>query len=168
MNTTKRYYEVLYIVDPTLTEEQVEPIIAKYSQLITGQDSEVLAAGVWDKRRLTYEVKGHREGIYILMYFVAESAVSKELDRVMRISEDVMRHIITRTEPQYIDTARLLQKPAEETVEQPAAEAEEAAPEEVTAKASEEAPAEEAAPAEEPAAEEKTEAVEETAPESKE
>lgn len=181
MYTTVRNYEALYIVDATLTDEQLDPIIAKYSQIISDQGGEVQAAGKWDKRRLAYEVKGRREGTYILMYFLSEPAAADELDRVMRISDDVMRHLITRVEPQHVDTTRIEQptptpesaieqpeapvKAAEEAAapeaEAPAAEApaEEAAAPEVTEEApaepAEETPAEEgAAPAEEAPAEE--------------
>lgn len=52
----------------------------------------------WEKRRLAYEVKGRWEGIYIVMNFKGESKISAELDRVMKISEDVMRHIVVRDE----------------------------------------------------------------------
>ena len=76
MRTTKRNYESLYIVDAALTDEQVNSIAEKYASLVTGLGAEVQAAGRWDKRRLAYEVKGRREGIYILMYFLCEPAVS--------------------------------------------------------------------------------------------
>jgi small subunit ribosomal protein S6 len=158
--TTVRNYEALYIVDATLTDEQLDPIIAKYSQVISDQGGEVQAAGKWDKRRLAYEVKGRREGTYILMYFLGEPAAADELDRVMRISDDVMRHLITRVEPQHVDTTRI-EQPAptpESAVEQPEAPLEitEGAPaaEAAASEAAEEAPAEEeAAPTEEPAQE---------------
>lgn len=158
VNTTIRNYETLYIVDTTLTDEQIDAIISKFSEVVTGQGGEIQAAGRWDKRRLAYEVKGRREGLYILMYFSGEPAVEKELDRVFRISEEVFRHIILRIEPKDVDVTRIsAAAPAVETVEAPPAEApaQEAAPE----APAEEAPAAEAeapaveAPAEEPASE---------------
>jgi small subunit ribosomal protein S6 len=105
--TTKRTYESLYIVDATLTDEQLDSIIAKYSKVITDQGGVIRAAGKWDKRRLAYEIKGRREGTYILTYFDAEPAVAKELDRLFRIADEVIRHIILKIEPRHIDTARL-------------------------------------------------------------
>lgn len=153
MNTTKRYYESMYIVDANLTDEQVDAIIAKYSNVIADQGGELRAVGRWDKRRLAYEVMGRREGQYILMFFEAEPAVAKELDRVYRISDEVFRHLITRVEPQHVDTSRIEQPapPAEapaEAVAEPAAETAE-----TTEAQAEEAPATEE-PAEEAAAEE--------------
>jgi len=119
VNTTKRHYESMYVVDANLTDEQVDSIIAKYSSVIADQGGTVNAVGRWDKRRLAYEIQGRREGLYILMFFEAEPAVAKELDRIYRISDDVFRHLITRVEPQHVDTSRIVQP-------QPVAEAEEA------------------------------------------
>ena len=107
MNTTIRNYEALYIIDANSTNEQVSSSISKFSDIITGNGGEIQAAGKWDKRRLAYEIKGCREGIYILIYFTGESAVFNELDRIFRISDDILRHIILRVEPEHIDTKKL-------------------------------------------------------------
>ena len=195
MRTTIRNYEALYIVDPALSDEQIESIIARHSTVIADQGGEVKAAGKWEKRRLAYEIMGRREGIYILMFFDGEPAVAKELGRVFRIADDVVRHIITRVEPEHVDTTRIerpapppgiaaAQEPAEEAAapveEGPAAEeaaeapvveegaAEETAPEEAPEEPAEETVPEEAAeePAEETAPEQAAEEpAEETAPE---
>jgi small subunit ribosomal protein S6 len=150
VNTTIRNYETLYIVDSNLTDEQINPIIAKYSTLITDQGGEVQAHAKWDKRRLAYEIKGRREGTYILMYFTGEPAVEKELDRVFRISDEIIRHIILRVEPERIDTSYVDRAQA---AAEAAAKAAEEAPveqvEEVAESSVEEAPAVEETPAQE-------------------
>lgn len=162
MNTTKRNYEALYIVDSNLTDEQVDAILNKYSTLISEQGGEVQAAGRWDRRRLAYEVKGRREGLYLLMYFTGEPAAERELDRMFRISDEVFRHIIIRIEPGNVDTSRIERPgPSYEQISAPAPAAPAApaaaeVPAEVPAEeVAAEAPVEEApaAPAEEPAAE---------------
>ena len=116
VHTTTRTYETLYIDDPNLNDQQVEEIISKYSGIIAEQGGKVTAAGKWDKRRLAYEIKHYKEGIYILMFFEGGPAVAKELNRVMRISDDVIRHVILRVEPKHVDTTRI-EKPAEPPVE---------------------------------------------------
>lgn len=93
-----RSYEALYIVHPDLLEENVLPIMEKYKVIIEEQGGEVSDVNRWEKRRLAYEVKGLREGIYILMNFKAESKAATELDRRFKIADDVMRHIIVRTD----------------------------------------------------------------------
>jgi ribosomal protein S6 len=162
VNTTNRIYESMYIVDSGLSDEQLESIVTKYTQLIADQGGTVQAAGRWDKRRLAYDVQGHGDGIFVLMFFEGTPEVAKELDRVFRISDDVFRHLITRVEPEHVDTSRIGQAVAEEAAPEvieaaPAAEEAEAT-EEVVA---EEAPVAEAAPAAEEAAAEETPAAEE-------
>lgn len=165
MNTTKRLYESMYIIDTTLADEQIDSIIGKYTTLIADQGGVVKAVGRWDKRRLAYDIMGRREGLYILMFFEGEPAVANELDRVYRISDDVFRHLITRVELEHVDTSRIdhpVQTPEAAPVAAPVevvkaeeapaeAPAEEAVAEEAAAPAEE--PVEETATAEEPAAE---------------
>ena len=93
-----RPYEVLYIVHPDLTDEQITPITEKYKAVVEGQGGAVESINRWEKRWLAYEVKGQREGIYVLMNFTGEPKVAAELDRTMKIGEDVMRHLIVRTD----------------------------------------------------------------------
>ena len=177
VNTTKRLYESMYIIDTTLADEQVDSIIGKYSKIIHDQGGEVKAVGRWDKRRLAYDIMGRREGLYILMFFEGEPAAANELDRIYRISDDVFRHLITRVELDHVDTSRIdhplptseaapveapvaVEEPAEVTEEAPEAPAEateEAVVEETPAAEEVEAPAEateEAVVEETPAAEE--------------
>jgi small subunit ribosomal protein S6 len=94
--TVVRPYEALYIVHPELTDEQITAIMEKYKGTIETQGGEVESVNKWDKRRLAYEVKGQMEGIYILMLFKSEPAASAELDRLLKIADDVIRHIIIR------------------------------------------------------------------------
>lgn len=91
-----RPYEALYIVHPELSDEDVEAIMEKYKQVVESQGGEVESVNRWDKRRLAYEVKGQREGIYVLMNFKSEPKAASELDRLQKIGDDVMRHIIVR------------------------------------------------------------------------
>jgi len=93
-----RSYEALYIVHPELQDEEVTTITEKYKEVVEGQGGEVDSVNRWEKRRLAYQVKGQREGIYILMTFKGEQSPVVELDRVFKISEDVMRHLIVRTD----------------------------------------------------------------------
>jgi small subunit ribosomal protein S6 len=95
-----RSYEALYIVHPNLSEEDVTAIMEKYKTVAEGQGAEIESATRWDKRWLAYEVKGQREGIYVLMNFKSEAKAATELDRLFKIADDVIRHIIVRTDEQ--------------------------------------------------------------------
>ena len=93
-----RHYESLYIVDPELTDEQLEPIVEKYKKVVTDMGGVVGETGKWEqgRRRLAYDIANRREGMYVLMNFEANTDVPEELDRVFKISDDVFRHVIVR------------------------------------------------------------------------
>lgn len=93
-----RHYEAMYIIDPDLNDEQIEPIIAKYKKVVTDMGGVVGDTGKWEqgRRKLAYEIAGRKEGIYILMNFEANPDVPKELDRIFRISDDSFRHLVVR------------------------------------------------------------------------
>jgi ribosomal protein S6 len=89
-------YEALFIVDTTLAEDQMNAVINKYTEVITRGGGEVDDIDRWEPRRLAYEVKGRREGIYIVVNFRSEPEAKNELDRIFRISDDVLRYMIVR------------------------------------------------------------------------
>lgn len=93
-----RAYEALYIVKPELEEEQLNAVIEKFKGLIENNGGEVTKLDKWGKRRLAYEIKHSREGFYVLMEFNGEAETSAELDRVFRITDEVMKHMIIREE----------------------------------------------------------------------
>lgn len=96
-----RHYEAMYIVDADTPDETLEPIIEKYKKVVTDGGGEVSEAGKWDKGRrpLAYEIDKKREAMYVLMQFTSDANVPKELDRIFRISDEIMRHIIVRQNP---------------------------------------------------------------------
>jgi small subunit ribosomal protein S6 len=104
MPAIPRQYELVYIVHPDRSEEQVQQVISKYNNLITSQGGEVERTDVWERRRLAYEIKGQSEGVYIVCVFRGLPNVEAELSRVFRISEDTLRHIIVRPDVE-IDTS---------------------------------------------------------------
>ncbi len=93
-----RHYEAMYIVAPETSDEDLEQVIEKYKKIVTDGGGEVGETGKWEKGRLplAYEIANMREGIYILMQFQSNTEVPKELDRIFRISDDVIRHLIVR------------------------------------------------------------------------
>ena len=92
-------YELLYIVDPSSSEEVRAGVSARIDVAITGQGGTVDSVEDWGKRKLAYEIDGLSEGDYILINFHADSTQIRELDRVLRINDAVKRHmIVARTE----------------------------------------------------------------------
>lgn len=88
-------YEIMYIVKP-MEEEAFEAVVSKINKLITDNGGIVEKTDRWGKRRLAYEIQDLNEGLYVLVAFNAEKACVKELNRVVMINEDVLRHMIIR------------------------------------------------------------------------
>ena len=86
-------YEVMYIVKP-VEEEAVEGIVTKFQDLITKNGGTVEKTDRWGKRHLAYPIQDITDGYYVVVNFKAEPAAEKELDRVMKITDEVLRHMI--------------------------------------------------------------------------
>lgn len=91
-----RQYEMVYIIKPDLEEDAIEAVIERVKALVESNGAEVTKLDKWGKRRLAYEIKHVREGYYVLMKFNGNAEVVAELDRVLKISDDIMRHLIVR------------------------------------------------------------------------
>lgn len=91
-----RKYETIFILRPELDEEKVAETIDKFKSLVENNGGEIASLDKWGKRRLAYEIDHTREGFYVISKFKAEPAAASEVDRVFKISDDVMRHIIVR------------------------------------------------------------------------
>lgn len=89
-----RKYEIMYIIRPDIEQDQVQATVEKFQGIITNNGGEITKHDVMGKRRLAYEIKKFRDGHYVLVNFTAESEVVKELDRVMKISDEIIRYLI--------------------------------------------------------------------------
>lgn len=91
-----RPYETLFILKPDLEEEAITAAIERLTELIQNNKGTVEQVNRWGKKRLAYEIQDYREGYYTLVLFQGEPETAKELDRVMRLSDVVLRHVIVR------------------------------------------------------------------------
>lgn len=89
-----RKYEVMYILRSELDQEAVQAATEKFANIITSNGGEITKSDLMGKRRLAYEINKMRDGIYVLVHFNAEPAVVAELDRIMKISDEVIRSLI--------------------------------------------------------------------------
>lgn len=89
-----RKYETIFIQNPTLDEEAINANIEKFKGIIENGGGTVDNVDVWGKRKLAYEINKMNEGFYTLVNFTASPELPKELDRVFRITDGIMRHII--------------------------------------------------------------------------
>ncbi|MDR3270925.1 MAG: 30S ribosomal protein S6 [Peptococcaceae bacterium] len=91
-------YEILYIIQPDLDEEAVTTVVDRFTAVVTDNGGEVVSVDKWGKRRLAYEIKDHRDGYYVLMNFNSEASAAQELERLMKISDQILRFLTTRKE----------------------------------------------------------------------
>src|SRR5579863_7821379 len=112
MPETVRLYEVVYIIAPDRSDEQIQATIDKYANLITSRGGVVEKTDIWERRRLAYEINGYTEGLYVITIFRGVPSIESELRRVFRISEDTLRFIIVRPG----DESDLLARPSEVAV----------------------------------------------------
>jgi small subunit ribosomal protein S6 len=89
-------YEVTYILRPSLEESDIEQRANAIAQIVKSQGGEVTGVERLGKKRLAYEIKDVREGNYVVMQFKGEPAVPKELERQLKLHEDVLRALIVR------------------------------------------------------------------------
>ena len=90
-------YEVLYIINPTLGEESINALVEKFKAMVEAEGT-LSNIDLWGKRRLAYEVNDLTEGYYVLMNFESKPEFPAELERVMKITEGVMRCLTTTVE----------------------------------------------------------------------
>jgi small subunit ribosomal protein S6 len=89
-------YEILLMLDPELAEERQTEIVTRTRELVEKGDGTWLSHDVWGRRRLAYEIDHKADGTYHLLQFDAPPATLDEITRVLKITDDVMRHMATR------------------------------------------------------------------------
>ena len=100
-------YELMFIVKPELDEEQVGTATDRVHQLVVANGGEVTKTAAWGKRRLAYQVGPHREGYYVVSNFNIESDKIAELERVLKISDTVVRHLLVRRDTPAVGQAEV-------------------------------------------------------------
>ncbi|MDD2421688.1 MAG: 30S ribosomal protein S6 [Heliobacteriaceae bacterium] len=91
-------YEALVILRPNLEEDAVQAVLDRFSNAISQQGGELVKVDKWGKRKLQYEIEKLREGYYVLLNFKGQPAVPQELERIMKIADDVIRFLVVRKE----------------------------------------------------------------------
>ncbi|MEY8382710.1 30S ribosomal protein S6 [Christensenellaceae bacterium 44-20] len=91
-------YELLYIIKPTVEEEARAALIARFADIVKNDNGEVENIDEWGMRKLAYAIDYISEGYYVLMNFKAKADLPVELERNLKISEDVMRFMVVKKE----------------------------------------------------------------------
>lgn len=89
-------YEVLYILNASLDDAAKDELVEKFKAVVVNGGGSVEGVDKWGVKKLAYEINYKSEGFYVLMNFEAPAELPEELERQMRISDDVMRFIVVR------------------------------------------------------------------------
>ncbi len=90
-------YESVIIINPSVDEEKVKSLVDRFSELIN-KNGKVEKVDTLGKKKLAYEVKKNKEGIYVVLYFEAEPSLIAELERNYRITDEVIKFIVVKVE----------------------------------------------------------------------
>ncbi|MCL1898711.1 MAG: 30S ribosomal protein S6 [Micrococcales bacterium] len=91
-----RPYEIMIILDPELEEASVPGYLERYLKVITDSGGTVDEQDFWGKRSLAYQILKKSEGYYMVINFTSEPAAAKEMDRLLNLSESVLRTKLLR------------------------------------------------------------------------
>ena len=107
-----RTYELVYVVSPEATDEQVTDLHNQVEAIVQRMNGTIEKTENWGRRKLAYEIGHHREGTYVVETITGSGELMKEIDRRLRVSDQVIRHLTVRVdeENRVIERARTLRK----------------------------------------------------------
>ncbi len=93
-----RKYEIMYIIRPNIEEEAQTALVERFNTVLTENGAEIAESKVWGKRRLAYEINDFRDGTYMLVKVSSNPEAVQEFERLAKINEDIIRHIVVKEE----------------------------------------------------------------------
>lgn len=101
-----RTYETVFITDPTLTDDDDKGVVDALAAVVSDGGGVFAANDRMGRRRLAYPIKKFEDGVYTRFLYDSEPGIPKELDRRLRISDKVIRHLTVRLEPDWAVAAK--------------------------------------------------------------
>jgi small subunit ribosomal protein S6 len=101
-----RDYELGLIINPDAGDERARAIVERVTQVVNTQDGQVVRVDVWGRRHLAYPIEHHRDGLYFWLDLIMPPQSVAEVERTLRVNEDVMRHLITLRDPRVVGDKR--------------------------------------------------------------
>ena len=93
-----RRYELMLVLRPDTPDDQVQAVIDRSTRSVMSGGGQIVKVSPWGRRRLAYPIGPHRDGSYFIILFDAPAEAVAELERSLNITEEVMRHLVTRVE----------------------------------------------------------------------
>jgi len=94
----ERQYELVYILPPDTTEQQVTELHTQVEAVVSRMDGKIEKTENWGRRKLAYEISRHKEGVYVLQVINGSGELMKELDRRLKVMDQVIRHLVVRVD----------------------------------------------------------------------
>lgn len=102
-----RDYELAFILNPEVSEEQTRAILDRIDQIVATYGGQVVKVNQWGRRRLAYPIERNRDGIYVFIDMILATRTIPELERTLKVSEEVLRHMLKRRDPKAAQKERL-------------------------------------------------------------
>ena len=109
-----RTYEMMLVLDPEMSKEQIDGLVEKLKQFLGDRGAEVLKIEEWGVNTLAYEIKKKDKGYYLLLYFNGDVALVAEMERTLRLMEEVLRYLIVKGEEGDIEPSQEAREPEQE------------------------------------------------------
>lgn len=93
-----RRYELMLVLRPDLADDRTQAVLDRTTRTVTGAGGQIVKVAPWGRRRLAYPIERYREGSYHIVLFDAPADAVGELERGLLITEEVLRHLVTRVE----------------------------------------------------------------------
>ena len=102
MASNKNTYELTYIVNSVISDEQVKDMVSRVTAYVTENAGEIIEVDEWGARRLAFPIQKKRNGYYVNMYFTAPGDLIPRLERAMEIDDNILRYLTLRMDPKMV------------------------------------------------------------------
>jgi small subunit ribosomal protein S6 len=111
-----RNYELMVVIDSSSDAEKIDRTVEKIQEIITEKGGKILSVDSWGRRRLAYEIQRRQYGFYALFTFESDPKEVKDLNRLLRLNQMVLRHLVVVLDPKIMELA--VKRPPAEVVEE--------------------------------------------------
>ncbi len=113
-------YENMVILNAAISDEEAEAAVAKIKEVITGQGGEVLKVDVWGRRKLAYEIKKQKKGLYVLLFYKTPAVTIRKLEEFYKVFDSVLKYMVIKLEAKQVKSLEKAEAATEQAPEQKA------------------------------------------------
>ena len=112
---SQRTYELIYVLKPDAPEQEVADLHQQVADIVERLGGAIDKTDTWGRRKLAYEIGHHKEGFYVLEVITGSGELMKEIDRRLKVTEGLLRHLIVRVDESTIKAERMRTKRIDES-----------------------------------------------------